>query len=410
MSQNLSQKESEEELKKRFGGQIRPPYKLGKLHDYNGDISKRWTIEFWVWNQNLNNGLGDLQRKQKKLPLRLSAEERRQQAQEFIFEVNHMLIMGYHIKSEEELDPLERAEQAKKEITVLNAIEVVMSIKKAQLAELSYKDYRLEAKKLTEWIDDNFPDMLLAEFTEQHAINFLDYEQTEKGLSNRTRNNKLAVFKSLFGALQKKGFSEINAFADIDKEKQLKPQNYPFRAFHKKTLLPYMRENDRQHYNACLFQYYLFVRPGEIQNMKIEQIQWEQRQVVIPNTNKSKAPRYPTISEAFEKVIIEMGILELNPSWYVFGKDGEPGTQKLGNNTLRERFRDIRDHFGISGNYTFYCWKHTGNLDSLLAGVNIKAIQKQNGHADIATTDIYLRSLGFEHNQQIRERQPELDF
>ena len=104
-----------------------------------------------------------------------------------------------------------------------------------------------------------------------------------------------------------------------------------------------------------------------------------------------------------------MGILKMNPDWYIFGSQGKPGPYPTKPDTLSKRFRDLRRALDIDEKYKFYSWKHTGNLDAVLAGVNIKAIQSQNGHVNIEDTDKYLRSLGIEHNQQIRDRQPSFD-
>ncbi|WP_421977173.1 tyrosine-type recombinase/integrase [Roseivirga seohaensis] len=405
----MSQKLTDEQKRKLFNGQLAPPYRLAKLHDYNGDLSKRWAVEFWVWNQNLNNGKGGLHRKQKKFTTKLSADERRRQAQEFIFDINEALILGYHIQSTKTSDNKEAAIYAKETISATDGIDVILKIIKVQLKSSSYKDYKLECDKLKNYIEEKYPGLLLQDLDTQIALEFLDFEQVEKNLSNTTRNNKLSAFKSVFESLKTRAFINENPFSNIKKAQQKKSQKHAFRKYHKDILLPYLREKDPQLYYVCMFEYYLFLRPGEIQTLKISQIQWEEKRVVINNDSKTGRPRFPVISEACEKVILEMGVLGLNPDFYVFGKSRKPGPVCTGHNTFRRRFMEIRDKLGIESKYSLYSWKHTGNLDSLMAGVNIKAIQQQNGHTDIATTDAYLQSLGFEHNEQIRSKQPSID-
>jgi integrase len=404
----MSQKLTDEEKRKLFDGQLFPPYRLGKLHDYNGDLTKRWTVEYWVWNQNLNNGKGGLHRRQKKFTTKLGAEERKKATQQFIFDINEVLLMGYHMQLSEGKDNIATTIQEKENILASDGIDTILKIVKVQLKPASYKDYRLESDKLKTYIEAKYPGLLLKDLDTQIALEFLDHEQVVKNLANTTRNNKLAAFKSIFESLKTRAFIKENPFAPIKKELQKKPQKHAFRKYHKNILLPEMRTNDLQLYYACMFEYYLFLRPGEIRTLKIGQVQWEEKRIVINNDSKTGRPRFPVISKACEAVIEEMNILDLNPDWYVFGKFRKPGPVCTGTNSFRERFLEIRQSLGIESKYTFYSWKHTGNLDSLLAGVNIKALQQQNGHSDIATTDAYLQSLGYENNEQIRAKQPSL--
>lgn len=382
------------------------PVKYPVLYDAGGDLSKRWTIDYSVWNQNLNNGKGALQRRQKRIPLKMSERERRMFAQEYMTELRDYLAKGWHIKSDK-IDPITQEIENKQNKTVEDALALILLLKKPKLKPNSYKAYRLEAESLTDWVNDNYPDLLLSEFSRSMAIRFLDETQMAGELTNRTRNKKLTLIRTLFNDLLEREYIEENVINGIKKEKEIQAQNYPFRNFEKEKLIPLLQK-DEQLWYACQFMYHLFVRPSELLGMKIGQIQWEQRQVMVPNTFKSNKPKYPVISKSFEQVIMDMGILEMNPDWYIFGHDHCPGSLPLNKKSLPSRFNKARFEAKLPNHFTFYCWKHTGNLDSCLEGVNIKALQQQNGHADIKDTDTYLRSLGFEHNEQLRSLQPSL--
>lgn len=385
-------------------------YRLPTLHDFGGDMSKRWTVEFYVWNCNLKNGKGALQRKQKRIPLKLSKKERKELAKKYIEAITSALYQGAHIPLNSD-DKHIHPDEHRLNVTVKEAYEYILSIKKPLLKPNSYKDYRIETEHFLAFVDEYYSeDILLRDFTTPMAIQYLDHVQTENNLTNRTRNNKLTYLRTLGNDLKTRGYSKTNFWDGIKKEKSKEPQNYPFREWEKQKLWPKMKNEDPQLFYASMFIYYLFLRPSEIHTLKIRQIQWDQEQVMIPNSHKSGRAKYPTISTAFMEILEEMGLKDLNPEWYVFGYYREPGPEPLNDKSLTRRFHKMRNELGLANHFSFYCWKHTGNLDSFLAGVNLKALQSQNGHSEIKHTDIYLRSLGCEHNEQIKSLQPKISF
>lgn len=373
--------------------------KYPHLNDRGGDVTKSWLIEWSFYSDKAQKMI----RKQKRVPFHLSKNERYKWAHDYQTEIGFALVSGKYEDEGTAISDL--VDRDKANISFEKGLEEILEVKKQLLKPNSFKDYRLEAKQLTDWVKANHEKLRLIEFTYAMAIRYLDESQRKKGLTNRTRNNKLAYLRTLFNDLISRRYIEENPFTNIRKEKQLEPQNYPFREHEKSLLIPEMKEKDMQLYFACQFLYYLFVRPSELIAMKVDQIQWKQHQVMVPNHFKSGRAKYLTISENFEKVLYEMNLHNCKPDWYVFGKKGVPGPDGLNKKSLASRFAKMRDSLGIPKHFVFYCWKHTGNLDAVLSGVNIKAIQRQNGHSSIEDTDKYLRSMGLEHNEQIRNMQ-----
>lgn len=58
--------------------------------------------------------------------------------------------------------------------------------------------------------------------------------------------------------------------------------------------------------------------------------------------------------------------------------------------------------------YSLYGWKHTGNVDSFLAGVDIYDLMRQNRHHSLEQTMGYLRSLGLRPNVNFGKKAPAL--
>jgi integrase len=75
------------------------------------------------------------------------------------------------------------------------------------------------------------------------------------------------------------------------------------------------------------------------------------------------------------------------------------GYQRCGRNTYAGLWREARERLGLGSEHTLYAFKHTGNVMAYRAGVGIEALMRQNGHSNVATTMVYLRSLGLLRNE-----------
>lgn len=93
---------------------------------------------------------------------------------------------------------------------------------------------------------------------------------------------------------------------------------------------------------------------------------------------------------------------------FVFGREGEPGTEAMGKNTMRVRFNKFRDALGLSKEYKFYSWKHTGATAAVDAGIPERHIMDQLRHKSFETTDHYFRRHRGYKSDKIKLDWPEL--
>ena len=403
LSQDLSQNKED---KIGFKGDI-PPYVLPVLKPVDKNLNKRWYIDFEVWDANLNNGEGDLHRFQKRVPKEYkTVKEKEAWAAPHLAELTNALRLGKHIRRKEV--PKLKPDKFKQEnLTIINAFKRIYEIVQFQVKPDSAKDYRLSVLHFKNWlVDNNYDRIMITEMTSELIISFLDDYQADNGVGNVTRNNRLRNLSSLTTQLVKRGFLERNVMFDVGTLKEAKSQNHPFTEKHLDILLPELKLfKNKQLWQACQFIYFLFIRPTELEFLKVHQINLKTGNVMVPNTFKSGQVKHPDICDDLFKMMIEMGIKDAHPDWYVFGTEGVPGPKKRKHSYFTKKFADVRDNLELPKQYKFYCWKHTGNLHFLLDGGSLTAAQKQNGHGSLATTEIYSRSIGYNFNLEIRSKQ-----
>jgi integrase len=137
--------------------------------------------------------------------------------------------------------------------------------------------------------------------------------------------------------------------------------------------------------------------------MRLKWIDFDNATFRIPNeeakNNKTEIVSIPPF------LIAEMKTLQLHlftdKTLYVFGKFGRPGVEPLGKNTMRDRFNRFREALGISEEYKFYSWKHTGAIALLQNGAKPYDIKNHLRHASFATTEVYLKKQGGNSNSSI---------
>ena len=170
-----------------------------------------------------------------------------------------------------------------------------------------------------------------------------------------------------------------------------------------------LKKNDPQLYLACLFQYYCATRPGnELRLLKIKQINFHSGLITIKSTEaKNNKSRVIQLADTFRNILLEYGINNFNKEFYIFSKMGIPGLEPLGKNNMRNRFNRYRDALGLSKDYKYYSWKHSGagSLDDI--NVPLREIQLHLGHSSAEYTAIYLKKRRGVKNDKIKYEFPD---
>lgn len=206
--------------------------------------------------------------------------------------------------------------------------------------------------------------------------------------------NKLAVKKLQDYYLKKRAeFGKRNSVISFSSDTE------------RELLKRHLSQNDRQLYYFTQFVYYCFIRRSELTRLKIENIDWTNRTIIIPsNVSKNKKQESVVIPDSFIPILEEMGLKPMPSGWYIFGRKLKPGAQQYINyNHISTRHNEISKSLGIDGEKGLYSWKHSGAcaLYYALSG-DIYSLMRQLRHSDLKTTQIYLKSLGLIDNTAVR--------
>lgn len=284
--------------------------------------------------------------------------------------------------------------------------------KQSALKEKTYSSYQSKMRIFTMWMEKNgYGEFDITAIDNDIILKFFDYVINIRDLDKVTVTLYKIKIKAFFDFLIRKKYIKHNPVYDIPEvRKKIDAAPKPIAKDDLKKLLTTIQSRDPQLYLACMMQYFCAIRPGtELRLLKIKHIDFSSGKITI-NIIDSKAPRQDVINIPNQLYNLLVNIYQLqnfNKEFYIFGRHGIPEEEALGKNTLRNRFNKYRDKLGLSKDYKFYSFKHTGAGNLLDSGVTFKDLMDHLRHNDIDSTYHYIRKYKGNTNEKIKNHFPD---
>lgn len=270
--------------------------------------------------------------------------------------------------------------------------------KKYQYRHKTYLSYHSIVVLYTKWQQKN---------KDKKPINWISDLQKQR-ISNRTIHARISLIKSLYNQAVKNKIIKENPLAEYKKISYSSRSKMYFsddQILNIKNHL--LKSNEKGLWLACQLCYYCFIRPGELKGLKISDINIHTNKIEVRGEiSKNKKTQKVTIPTPLIKDIIPL--TKEAPEKYLFGKNFIPDYYNNGSKYMQEHFKKVLKKLGITGNFSFYSWKHTGAVKAVKAGINLKEIQIQLRHHSLDMTNEYLKNLGVFDLEQVEQRFPEI--
>jgi integrase len=243
------------------------------------------------------------------------------------------------------------------------------------------------------------------EATRDDALNFI-HKLFDDGLSNKTVKHYQANIKGLYTkyADLKDDDSLMNPFRKMP---VIKVSSQSLRYFNDGQIgriKEYCKNHHPRLWTACLLQYYCFIRPNELRQLKAGNFNLSANYIEIPGaisknrkTQKVSIPRPLSIELEF--------IDQMRHDVFVFT---DKKSKVVSRDYLSKQHRTVLDELKIGGHFGFYSWKHTGVVKAVKAGIHIKDLQLQLRHHSLDMVNEYLKNLGVLDCDRIRDLFPEI--
>lgn len=376
------------------------PYKLAKLNDAGGDITKRWCIFFYVWDA----GKHQLVRRQKWIPAAFRTKsERTKEAQRLIRQINQLLAKGYHLSGDAPA-PTPKAELW----TWIEAFEWVYEHRKPSLRKRSIQSLELIRTELRQFCEaQGLLNLPLSFVQPQHCDDFMQHLRISRQISNLTYNNYLTFLKLNFNYLVKRDKLRHSPASSLPRLKVEDSEQVSFPPDVRQKLLEAYTARYPELLILAKYIFSSFIRPGELRKLQVKHL--GHKTIYVPGRiAKNKKTEHVLITPGLEKLLTELNVRSYPPDYYLISHDGKPGAKPTSPNYYTSRHLKIRIKLGLPESYTLYCWKHTGVTETYLATRDIDFVSRQCRHSSLDMTKRYLRGLGLLLDYPHRDQLPEL--
>lgn len=393
---------------------------LPHLVDANGDLEKDWFVEYACRDPRTN----ELKRFReyagfKKLK---TAEERRKLADKIIQELKDKLMTGWtpfevrKLSYQDELIMQMYADRWGKERESMPTIRVFLSefleLKKHSVIQHSFQTYRSKLRIFAEWAEHEGLDKIhVSCITQEHICSFMYYLVEHNEVSKRTIKKYKQILHGFFDYLLKERqiltTNPVFAIPEIGRMTDDAPRPIPEKE--RQILIAYMKKHDPQLWLFCQMEYYCAIRPNELRQLRIRDLDFERRIIRVPCTiSKNRLTEYVNMPRQLYDGLLAAGADKLDPETFLFSSGGQPGTKMLGKNNFRFRFDRIRNRLGLPAEYKLYSFKHTGGVELVNAGIDTWELQRHFRHKSIDTTERYIRKNFAVNSDKIKNHFPDM--
>ena len=284
-------------------------------------------------------------------------------------------------------------------LTIKEAFEFALNLKKNTIRDTSYKNFELRVRKFRKSLNENKP----ITFITKKVVN--DYlNDVLVNSSARNRNNTRADLSSLFQVLEDNEIIADNVVKKINVLKSNPERNKTYTSEMQKDIYSFLEENDKLLLLFIKFVSYNFLRPIEVCELKIKDIDLVGKRIYL--RTKNKAVKIKIIPEILLNDLPDLS--NFAPESFLFTPTGfgqdwvtEPNNKR---DYFSKRFKEVvKTHFNLNKDYGMYSFRHTF-ITKLYREMRKTSSQFETksklmlitGHSTMTALEKYLRDIDAE--------------
>jgi site-specific recombinase XerD len=346
--------------------------------------NSRAYVEYYVLNVNS----GRMVRKVIKLNRIKKASERKKIAMELCNTINAKLAQGWN--------PLLESTAAKGSTKLVVAMDhfldhVNKMVAKKELRPDTLRAYRSFINQLKSYFESK--NILCYTFALADIKGFL-IELENKATGARTYNNYITFIKLLNTWLVDRGYMAANIAKELKKKRVKQKTRQVLKPMDLEKYLNYAHQNNFGLFTASLVVLYCFIRPHELLQLKVSNLDIENKCIHVPgpiakNGNSAKVQ----VPDHVLQYLIKL-VENCPEDYFLFGKKLMPTLLPCNAKKLNYEFNTAKAILKFPKEYQFYSLKDTGITSMLESGMPSIKVRNQARHSSIAITDIYAANLG----------------
>jgi len=269
--------------------------------------------------------------------------------------------------------------------------------KKNDLRSDSYRSYNSFCNMFKKWLTKRMAGCKCIHFTEQLAVEYLDYLLHDKGVSNRTYNNNLKMGRALFAWAIKKCYLKDNPFDRQETKRVHKKTRTIIPADAQQLIDNWYKMNNPAMRIVMRLVYTSLLRPVEISRIQIYQIDFEKHCIHMSGEKTKNWEARDARMDAELEELLKVHIGHASTENYLFsavtwrcGKDPmNPNRFSKEWERMRANMLDAKGERIIPDEFQLYSLKDTAINGMIKSGVDDLSVMQAAGHKDLKMTRIY---------------------
>ena len=342
--------------------------------------NKRWYVEFFYFSRRENREV----RKRYYIDMSLSDVERRHQMTELMEEIRTKLKSGWL--------PVLTSNELREFTSFDKCLEVYEKQLKVYGRVKTRQSYQSHINVLRRYMEERNDHLhRINEYNERFVSAFLDWLILDCGVSARTRNNYRGWCQTLGEFFVERRYLHINPVTHIKNIKESEKYRQPLSKEMLIELKDCLEYSHPAYYLACCMMYYTLIRPTELSNLRVGDIDVEQSSVFVSRKfSKNRHDSNVALNSVLLNMIEKLELRDYPSDYFLFSSDFLPGKQHIGADHFNKEFTKLRMLLGWGNEYKFYSLKDAGIRD-LANAKGIVVAKEQARHRDISTTNKYLQ-------------------
>lgn len=401
---------------------LKKNYSTPKIYIANGDLKKRWYVYFSFRNpktgklQRMKNIYGTAHHYKTK-------EERQTVLSIYKRKLMFLLSQGYDpfvnnsdlylqknkkkdeiiVKEPKTEEPETTLEPAIEKMSLQVAFDFGLKQKEKILSATTKRGYVNHIKNFLKWMRKNKKEVkTIDQLQKKDVIEFLNsvLERT----SPRNRNNFRVDLSSLIQVLVDNEIIKDNFIKKINTLKSVPERNKTYTEETKEEIFKYLQEKDPTLLLYIKFVSYAFLRPIEVNRLKIGDIN------LIGRNIKFKEKNSPHKTKILPEILMNElpDMTALDKELVLFTRDGIGGEWEANNQSRRDYFskrfkKVVKDHFKLGKDFGLYSFRHTC-ITKLYREIRKNAspyeakseLMQITGHSSMTALEKYLRDIDAE--------------
>lgn len=329
-----------------------------------------------------------------------------------------------HQKLKNGWNPFDDISPEDDEFRFVDALEFAIKKKKGVIAPKTFSDYSGTIRFVKSAISNLCLDYLtVKKVKRKHIRKIIEKVKDQRKWSNKSYNKNLGYLSAVMDELINWDLIEINPCTKIRRlPTQESTANRTATDAEHKKITSYLKNNNFNFYVFVMSIYYTGIRPKELLDIKISDIDFENSEIILrSNTTKNKKSRVVPINSDLMAHFLKIGAKTENINFYLFGAFdyNHKHRSKLGLDFLKAPNKIKRDtatklwnkliKVGLKIDVNLYSMKHKGSNDMLKAGIDLDTIRYIFGHSTKRTTTIYAKEINNVYKKELMEKFPKFD-